>query len=173
MSPCFFGIFRFSFSRAFNGVRFQLSVAYEKLHWEICMNKKYEDRDILPTRKGEWDRARWFGAIASKKRPRHLFRMDVIYKVNLTLLNTYRYRYCTYCDSSPWTHIEKPKKKKKEWNKINSPARVIPRHPSISSTTDIYRILFQLDAPKKAGVFKSNNFVGGRASSMRRASDII
>lgn len=30
-----------------------------------------------------------------------------------------------------------------------------------------------MDAPKEAGVFKSNNFVGGRASSTRRASDII
>lgn len=30
-----------------------------------------------------------------------------------------------------------------------------------------------MDAPKEAGVFKSNNFVGGRASLMRRASDII
>lgn len=30
-----------------------------------------------------------------------------------------------------------------------------------------------MDAPKEAGVFKSNNFVDGRASLMRRASDII
>lgn len=50
-------------------------------------------------------------------------------------------------------------------------------HPSppipIPSTTDIYRILFQLDAPKEAGVFKSNNFVDGRASLMRCASNVI
>lgn len=39
------------------------------------------------------------------------------------------------------------------------------------SATDIYRILFPLDAPEEAGVFKSNNFVDGRRSSTRRATD--
>ena len=58
---------------------------------------------------------------------------------------------------------EPPRKKKKKKEK---------RNPCLlQSATDIYRILFQLDAPKEAGVFKSNNFVGGRGSSTRYLCD--
>jgi len=102
--------------------------------------------------------------------------MDVIYKVNLDLI------YVMHIDIDIVRIVialreptsKNPKKREREnkkGNKFASPSNSV--YPSILSTTDIYRILFQLDAPKEAGVFKSNNFVGGRASSMRSASDII